>query len=336
MWRPPRPRSGSRPRGRVDGFICAVGSGGTLAGVAEGLRARKPEVKIGLADPDGAALYNWYAHGELKAEGSSITEGIGQGRVTANLEGLDGRPALQHPRRRGAAGLLRPDRGGGALHGRLDRHQRGRRDAHGARPRAGQDHRHHPLRLRHPLSVAAVQPGVPARRRACRSRPGSRAGGPTSSMCGRAERRRRRPGRCGPASRAPAARSCSRLALSRRWRAGAGPGRRRHPPLRDLGGRRPRTPRRGSPTRRPRPPRSRRCASGWSACAPRRRRLEREAAPNVGELNNRLEALGPPPGRGRRGGARDRRAAQGARRAARRRAGPGAGGAGGLPAGRTR
>lgn len=75
--------------GRVDGFICAVGSGGTLAGVAEGLRAKKPGIRIGLADPDGAALYNWYAHGEMKSEGSSITEGIGQGRITANLEGLD-------------------------------------------------------------------------------------------------------------------------------------------------------------------------------------------------------------------------------------------------------
>ncbi|PZQ47908.1 MAG: cysteine synthase A [Rhodovulum sulfidophilum] len=74
--------------GKVDGFICAVGSGGTLAGVAEGLRARNPGVRIGLADPDGAALYNYYKHGELKAEGSSITEGIGQGRITANLEGL--------------------------------------------------------------------------------------------------------------------------------------------------------------------------------------------------------------------------------------------------------
>ncbi len=74
--------------GRVDGFICAVGSGGTLAGVAEGLRTRKPSVKIGLADPDGAALYSYYAHGDLKAEGSSISEGIGQGRITANLEGL--------------------------------------------------------------------------------------------------------------------------------------------------------------------------------------------------------------------------------------------------------
>jgi cysteine synthase len=75
-------------QGRVDGFICAVGTGGTLAGVAAGLRARRPEVRIGLADPDGAALYHYYAHGSLKAEGSSITEGIGQGRITANLEGL--------------------------------------------------------------------------------------------------------------------------------------------------------------------------------------------------------------------------------------------------------
>ena len=74
--------------GKVDGFICAVGSGGTLAGVAEALRARKPKVQIGLADPMGAAPFNYYAHGELKAEGGSISEGIGQGRITANLEGL--------------------------------------------------------------------------------------------------------------------------------------------------------------------------------------------------------------------------------------------------------
>ncbi len=83
------PEIWDQTQGKVDGFICAVGSGGTLAGVAEGLRARNPKIKIGLADPDGAALYNWYAHGELKAEGSSITEGIGQGRITANLEGLE-------------------------------------------------------------------------------------------------------------------------------------------------------------------------------------------------------------------------------------------------------
>ena len=74
--------------GQVDGFICSVGSGGSLAGIAAALRARKPQVKIGLADPYGAALYDFYVNGELKSEGTSITEGIGQGRITANLEGL--------------------------------------------------------------------------------------------------------------------------------------------------------------------------------------------------------------------------------------------------------
>lgn len=72
--------------GKVDGFVCAVGTGGTLAGVSMGLKKHNPDIQIGIADPMGAALYNWYKHGELKAEGSSITEGIGQGRVTANLE----------------------------------------------------------------------------------------------------------------------------------------------------------------------------------------------------------------------------------------------------------
>lgn len=82
------PEIWAQTEGKIDGFICAVGSGGTLAGVAEALRAKSDTVKIGLADPEGAALFNYYAHGELKAEGTSITEGIGQGRITANLEGL--------------------------------------------------------------------------------------------------------------------------------------------------------------------------------------------------------------------------------------------------------
>jgi cysteine synthase len=73
--------------GKVDGFVCAVGTGGTLAGVGLALKAKNPKVKIALADPLGAALYDYYTTGELKAEGSSITEGIGQGRITANLEG---------------------------------------------------------------------------------------------------------------------------------------------------------------------------------------------------------------------------------------------------------
>lgn len=74
--------------GRIDGFVSAVGTGGTLAGVALGLKEKNDGVKIGLADPLGAALYSYYTEGVLKAEGSSITEGIGQGRITANLEGF--------------------------------------------------------------------------------------------------------------------------------------------------------------------------------------------------------------------------------------------------------
>ncbi|CAN5253891.1 cysteine synthase A [soil metagenome] len=85
--------------GKVDGFVCSVGSGGTLAGVAIALRARNPKVAIALADPFGAALFNYYTAGELKAEGTSITEGIGQGRVTANLEGLTIDHAYQIPDR---------------------------------------------------------------------------------------------------------------------------------------------------------------------------------------------------------------------------------------------
>jgi cysteine synthase len=73
--------------GRVSGFVCAVGSGGTLGGVSDALKERNSNVMIGIADPHGAALYSWYTTGELVAEGTSITEGIGQGRVTRNLEG---------------------------------------------------------------------------------------------------------------------------------------------------------------------------------------------------------------------------------------------------------
>jgi cysteine synthase len=83
--------------GKVDGFICAVGTGGTLAGVAAALRERNPNVAIGLADPPGAALFSYYTTGELKAEGSSITEGIGQGRITANLEGFEPDYSFQIP-----------------------------------------------------------------------------------------------------------------------------------------------------------------------------------------------------------------------------------------------
>ncbi|MCC8961204.1 cysteine synthase A [Bradyrhizobium sp. Pear76] len=73
--------------GKIDGFTCAVGSGGTLGGVARALKERNPDVKIALSDPMGAALYNWFTKGELTTEGESITEGIGQVRITKNLEG---------------------------------------------------------------------------------------------------------------------------------------------------------------------------------------------------------------------------------------------------------
>ncbi|MBL41197.1 MAG: cysteine synthase A [Rhodospirillaceae bacterium] len=74
---------------KIDGFICSVGTGGTLAGVSSFLKARNPNIQIGLADPLGASLYNYFVYGELKANGKSITEGIGQGRITENLKNLE-------------------------------------------------------------------------------------------------------------------------------------------------------------------------------------------------------------------------------------------------------
>jgi cysteine synthase A len=73
--------------GKVSGFTCAAGTGGTIAGVGMGLKERNPAIRIALTDPHGASLWSWFTHGELKAEGSSVAEGIGQSRVTANLEG---------------------------------------------------------------------------------------------------------------------------------------------------------------------------------------------------------------------------------------------------------
>jgi cysteine synthase len=83
--------------GKIDGFICAVGTGGTLAGTGMALKQAKPGITIGLADPMGAALWHYYTHGSLKSEGSSITEGIGQGRITANLSDAPIDVAFQIP-----------------------------------------------------------------------------------------------------------------------------------------------------------------------------------------------------------------------------------------------
>ena len=83
------PEFWEQTNGQIDGFICAVGSGGTLAGTAAFLREKNPDIKIGIADPMGSALFEHYKNGNLKSEGGSVSEGIGQGRITANLEGLD-------------------------------------------------------------------------------------------------------------------------------------------------------------------------------------------------------------------------------------------------------
>jgi cysteine synthase A len=91
------PEIWAQTEGKVDGFVSAVGSGGTLAGVSMGLKSKNKNIKLVLADPLGAALYSYYKTGELKSEGSSITEGIGQGRITANLEGAVVDDAFQIP-----------------------------------------------------------------------------------------------------------------------------------------------------------------------------------------------------------------------------------------------
>jgi cysteine synthase A len=82
------PEIWEQTQGNIDGFICAVGTGGTLSGVGIALKERKPDVVIGLADPMGAAIFNYFKHGEVKSSGNSISEGVGQGRITANIEGM--------------------------------------------------------------------------------------------------------------------------------------------------------------------------------------------------------------------------------------------------------
>jgi cysteine synthase A len=91
------PEIWEQTQGKVDGFVCAVGSGGTLGGISMALKARNPGIQIGLADPEGAALFSYYTTGELKSSGNSITEGIGQGRITANLKDIVVDRAYQIP-----------------------------------------------------------------------------------------------------------------------------------------------------------------------------------------------------------------------------------------------
>jgi cysteine synthase A len=145
--------------GKVDGFVCAVGTGGTLAGVGMALKAENPQVTVALSDPGGSALYEHYTSGVLKAEGGSITEGIGQGRVTENLVGAPIDKAYRIP-----LGKRRLDAG------RFERGQRLRRPAPGQRPWARQCHRDDPLRLGAPLSQQTLQSRVFERKRAARAR----------------------------------------------------------------------------------------------------------------------------------------------------------------------
>jgi cysteine synthase A len=91
------PEIWEQTEGRVDGFTCAIGTGGTLSGVGSFLKTKNSKVRIAVADPMGAAMYHWFKHGELKSEGTSITEGIGQGRVTKNIEGAPIDDAYQIP-----------------------------------------------------------------------------------------------------------------------------------------------------------------------------------------------------------------------------------------------
>ncbi len=91
------PEIWEQTQGKIDGFVSAVGSGGTLGGISMALKAKNPDIQIGLADPEGAALYSYYTTGELKSSGNSITEGIGQGRITANLKDIVVDRAYQIP-----------------------------------------------------------------------------------------------------------------------------------------------------------------------------------------------------------------------------------------------
>ncbi len=96
-YRSTGPEIWEQTEGRVDGFTCAIGTGGTLAGVSQFLKEKNKKIRTAAADPMGAAMYHWFKHGELKSEGTSITEGIGQGRVTKNIEGAPVDDAYQIP-----------------------------------------------------------------------------------------------------------------------------------------------------------------------------------------------------------------------------------------------
>ena len=157
------PEIWQQSEGKVDGFICAIGTGGTLAGVAQYLREMKKGVVIGCADPRGAAMYSLFSSGEAKAsEGGSITEGIGLGRVTPVIQDLKVEKPYLIPDEEAVPVIFDILEHEGLCLGGSTRHQRRRRDPAGEGDGAGPHHRHHPGRQRHALPVQAVQSAVPA------------------------------------------------------------------------------------------------------------------------------------------------------------------------------
>ena len=148
--------------GKLHGFVSAVGTGGTLAGVGMALKERDPSIKIALADPPGAALYSYYTTGELKSAGSSITEGIGQSRVTANLEGAPVDFAYLIPDDESAADRLRPRCARRSAARRFVRGQHRRRAPPRPRTRSRPYDRDAAIRFRRPLRLQAVQSRVSA------------------------------------------------------------------------------------------------------------------------------------------------------------------------------
>ena len=150
--------------GKIDGFICSVGTGGTLAGTSRYLKEKHPGIVNACADPHGFAMYELFKNGTAKSTpGDSITEGIGLGRVTPVIETAKVDDAFLISDEEAVKVIYDLTRARGPLPRRLHRRQHRRRDPARQTARARQDHRHDPCRFRRPLSVEAVQSGVHAR-----------------------------------------------------------------------------------------------------------------------------------------------------------------------------
>ena len=288
--RAPRPRSGSRPAAGSTASSARSARAARWPASPTGCARASPAVKIGLADPDGAALYNYYAHGELKAEGISITEGIGQGRITANLEGLTVDMPYRIPDAEALPLVFDLLEHEGLCMGASTGDQRRRRDPHGARPRARATPSSPSSATTAPATSRSSSTRRSCARRACRCRTGSRRGRdlPDAFVRLSAGRGRRPPAR----GRAAAARRAGGGG------AGADRGRGRRRARQALG--------RGGDARRARWSTTRdldRGARGaarasWSRSAARRSRPSRSASRRSTSSTSGSQALGPPPAEG--------------------------------------